>query len=61
MRRAALLGEMIGSHTVSVCVGGVLTSLQLMLRDLAMTWMKRLSLRHSLVPAKSELISPRWF
>lgn len=32
-----------------------------MLRDLAMTWMNRLSLRHSLVPAKSKLTSPRRF
>lgn len=40
---------------------GALTSLQLMLRDLAMTWMNRLSLRHSLVPAKSKLTSPRRF
>lgn len=38
-----------------------LTSLQLMLRDLAMTWMNRLSLRQRLVPAKSKLISPRRF
>lgn len=40
---------------------GSLTSLQLTLRDLAMTWMNRLSLRHRLVPAKSKLISPRRF
>jgi len=32
-----------------------------MLKDLAMTWMNRLSLRDSLDPAKSEIISPRRF
>lgn len=59
--KTELVCLVIGERSVSVCAGSVLTSLQLMLRDLAMTWMNRLSLRHSLVPAKSELISPRRF
>lgn len=38
---------------------GYITSLQLMLRDLAMTWINRLSLRESFAPPRSAIISPR--
>lgn len=39
--------------------GCYITSLQLMLRDLAMTWINRLSLRESFAPPRSAIISPR--